>query len=198
MRTLAAGAREDGLSPECEAAMAELIARHQMAVYGTIVKMLGDRTEAQDLAQQVFLRVYKAAPNYKPTAQFRTWLFTIVRNLVFNESRRRSRAKFLPLATGEPGREDRDDPHAAHQELPDPKMKTPGQEALDHEMIAAVDRAILALPEQQRLAVVLRRYDELSYDEIAEVMKTTVPSVKSLLFRARETLREALRAYLDE
>src|SRR6202789_2444632 len=80
-----------------EEALRELIEKHQGAVYGTIAKMLGDPVEAQDLAQQVFVRVYRAAGSYRATAQFKTWMFTIVRNLVFNEHRRRSRATFLPL-----------------------------------------------------------------------------------------------------
>src|SRR5271163_3189262 len=80
-----------------EDALRELIEKHQGAVYGTIAKMLGDPIEAQDLAQQVFVRVYRAAGAYRASAQFRTWMFTIVRNLVFNEHRRRSRAILLPL-----------------------------------------------------------------------------------------------------
>src|ERR1700735_2437631 len=80
-----------------EAALRELIEKHQGAVYGTIAKMLGDPVEAQDLAQQVFVRVYRAAGTYRATAQFKTWIFTIVRNLVFNEHRRRSRATLISL-----------------------------------------------------------------------------------------------------
>src|ERR1700748_3025522 len=75
-----------------EAALSELISRYQHLVYGTIVKLLGDNVEAEDLAQQVFVRVYRAAKGYRPTASFKTWLFTILRNLVFNEHRRRNRA----------------------------------------------------------------------------------------------------------
>src|SRR5580658_9068313 len=80
-----------------ETALRELIEKRQGAVYGTIAKMLGDPVEAQDLAQQVFVRVYRAAGAYRATAQFKTWIFTIVRNLVFNEHRRRSRATLVPL-----------------------------------------------------------------------------------------------------
>src|ERR1700727_2352110 len=80
-----------------EEALRELIEKHQGAVYGTISKMLGDPVEAQDLAQQVFVRVYRAAGSYRAVAQFKTWMFTIVRNLVFNEHRRRSRATFISL-----------------------------------------------------------------------------------------------------
>jgi RNA polymerase sigma-70 factor (ECF subfamily) len=156
--------------------------------------MLGDPVEAQDLAQQVFVRVYRAAESYRAVAQFRTWMFTIVRNLVFNEHRRRSRATLIPLhapdadASGNP----------AGLDLPDTAEKSPGERALEREMMAAIDRAILALPDQQRLAIVLRRYDEFSYEEIAAILKTSVPATKSLLFRARETLRKALQDYLEE
>lgn len=175
-----------------EAAFRQLVERHQRAVYGTIVKMLGDPIEAEDLAQQVFLRVYRAADRYEARAQFRTWLFTIVRRLVFNEHRRRGRAWLQPIIT-EADRSD-DQPHAP--ELADSTVKHPDRDLLDREMMQAVDRAILALPEQQRLAVLLRRYDELPYDEIASVLKTSVSATKSLLFRARETLRKELQAYM--
>jgi RNA polymerase sigma-70 factor (ECF subfamily) len=178
-----------------EKALRELIEKHQGAVYGTIAKMLGDPAEAQDLAQQVFVRVYRAAPTYRATAQFKTWMFTIVRNLVFNEHRRRSRAVFVSLypldnETGHTG-------GSSGLDLPDMANKAPGENMLQQEMLRKIDEAILALPEQQRLAIVLRRYDEFSYEQIAEILKTSVPATKSLLFRARETLRVALRDYLD-
>src|ERR1700744_6498786 len=80
-----------------EEALRELIEKHQGTVYGTIAKMLGDPVEAQDLAQRVFVRIYRAAPTYRATAQFKTWMFTIARNLVFNEHRRRSRAIMVPI-----------------------------------------------------------------------------------------------------
>jgi RNA polymerase sigma-70 factor (ECF subfamily) len=176
-----------------EEALRELIEKHQGAVYGTIAKMLGDPIEAQDLAQQVFVRVYRAAGTYRATAQFKTWMFTIVRNLVFNEHRRRSRATFISLHPPE----NESSGSGGGLDLPDTMNKTPGESALQEEMLRAFDGAILALPEQQRLAIVLRRYDEFSYEQIAEILKTSVPAVKSLLFRARETLRLALRDYLE-
>ncbi len=178
-----------------ETALRELIEKHQGAVYGTISKMLGDPIEAQDLAQQVFVRVYRAAGTYRATAQFKTWMFTIVRNLVFNEHRRRSRATLIPLHA--PDQESSGSGHSTGLDLPDLANKTAGENALREEMLQAIDAAILALPEQQRLAIVLRRYDEFSYEQIAGILKTSVPATKSLLFRARETLRVALRDYLD-
>jgi RNA polymerase sigma-70 factor (ECF subfamily) len=178
-----------------EIALRDLVEKHQGAVYGTIAKMLGDPVEAQDLAQQVFLRVYRAAGSYRATAQFKTWMFTIVRNLVFNEHRRRSRATFVSLSQME--NESSPSGTATGLDLPDHATKTPGENALQQEMLRAIDAAIVSLPEQQRLAIVLRRYDEFSYEQIAEILKTSVPATKSLLFRARETLRVALKDYLD-
>ncbi len=165
-----------------ESAMRELIERHQNRVYGAIVRMLGSEREAEDLAQQVFVRIWKSAGRYQPSAKFTTWLYTIVRNLVFNESRRRSRA-------------DRSDP--VDDEMRDEHQKTPSAEMLDTEKFAAIQAAIDALPEQQRMAIVLRRYEEMPYEEMAVVLKQTVPGVKSLLFRARTALRESLAKYLD-
>ena len=178
-----------------ERALGELITKHQGAVYGTIAKMLGDPTEAQDLAQQVFVRVYRAAGSYRATAQFKTWIFTIVRNLVFNEHRRRSRATLISL---HPVDNEHGHGNSTGLDLPDTANRTPDAEMLQAEMLRKIDEAILALPEQQRLAIVLRRYDEFSYEQIAEILKTSVPATKSLLFRARETLRLALRDYLDQ
>jgi RNA polymerase sigma-70 factor (ECF subfamily) len=178
-----------------EDALRELIEKHQGAVYGTIAKMLGDPVEAQDLAQQVFVRIYRAAASYRANAQFKTWMFTIVRNLVFNEHRRRSRAQFVSLHPNE--NESGQGGSSLGLDLPDLGSKSPGERVLEQEMLRQIDEAILALPEQQRLAIVLRRYDEFSYEEIAEILKTSVPATKSLLFRARETLRIALQDYLE-
>jgi RNA polymerase sigma-70 factor (ECF subfamily) len=182
------------IAAEDEQALRELIEKHQGTVYGTIAKMLGDPIEAQDLAQRVFVRIYRAAPTYRATAQFKTWMFTIVRNLVFNEHRRRSRATLVPLHP--PDVESATGPLPA-LDLADTTHKSPSERLLQNEMMRAVNAAILELPEQQRLAMILRRYDEFSYEEIAEVLKTSVSATKSLLFRARETLRDALNAYLE-
>lgn len=173
-------------------AFQELVEMHQHRVIGTVAKMLGDDAEAEDVAQQVFVRVWRSAERYEPTAKFTTWLFTILRNLVFNEIRRRSRHPVTSL----------DQPRGEGEERPrdtaDVRTKTPDTSLLDGEMMDAIQRAIDELPETQRLAVIMRRYDETPYEEIAEVLDLTVPSVKSLLFRARTELREKLKQYLDE
>lgn len=167
----------------------ELIERHQNAVIGTIAKMLGNANEAEDIAQQVFLRLWKSRSRYKPSAKFTTFLYTITRNLVFNESRRRSRRKETSL-----------DQHKEDYELelPANPNQQPDNEQLNAELRGAIASAIEALPEKQRLAVILRRYQNLPYEEIGEVLDLTVPAVKSQLFRARGTLREALAGYLGK
>jgi RNA polymerase sigma-70 factor (ECF subfamily) len=170
-------------------AFERLVESHQARVIGTIVKMLGDETEAEDIAQQVFIRVWHSAARYKPTAKFTTWLFKITRNLVFNEVRRRRRHPVTPLE-----RETGD----RHVQVPDPAAKAPDATVLDGEMQAAIQQAIDSLPESQRLAIVLRRYEEMPYEEIGAVLKLSVPAVKSLLFRARTELREKLKVYLSE
>lgn len=176
-------------------AFRELVEMHQSAVIGTCARMLGNQSEAEDVAQQVFLRVWKAAPRYEPTARFSTWLFTIVRNLVFNECRRRSRRPTVSLDAPRPGDESS---HGASRDWADARAKPADAAAVQAELEMAIDRAIAALPEQQRLAMTLRQYQDLPYEEIALVLATSVPAVKSLLFRARTQLRISLRDYLGE
>jgi RNA polymerase sigma-70 factor (ECF subfamily) len=168
-------------------AFGQLVERHQALVIGTVGRMLGSNSDVEDVAQQVFIRVWKSAPRYRPTAKFTTWLLTITRNLVFNESRRRKRhpAGTLDVHEGEES-----------LALPDHARRTPDEALLERELQSAIDKAILALPEKQRMAVVLRRYEDKSYEEIGDVLDLSVPAVKSVLFRARVELREALQAYL--
>jgi RNA polymerase sigma-70 factor, ECF subfamily len=158
-----------------------LVETHQARIIGTISKMLGSDAESEDLAQQVFIRVWKSAPRYQPTAKFTTWLFRITRNLVFNELRRKR--------------------HFADQaeEIPEPTERAdqePDQVLLGEELQLAIRDAINRLPESQRMAIILRRYEEMPYEEIAKVMGTTIPAVKSILFRARAELRDRLAKYL--
>ncbi len=164
-----------------------LIERHQLRVLGTITKMLGDEIEAEDLAQQVFVRVWKSAKRYVPSAQFTTWLLTIMRNLVFNEMRRRQRFKLISGGV---------EFEEVMQTLKDLSTLSPSQKILDWEMQEMIQAAIDQLPTPQRLALVLRRYEEMSYEEIAQVLGASLPAVKSMLFRAREELKRHLRRYL--
>jgi len=169
-------------------AFEQLIEAHQTRVVGTIAKILGDEMDAEDIAQQVFIRIWNSASRYQPTAKFTTWLFKITRNLVFNELRRRKRHPAVNIE--EPDEE-------RHFQMPDRTAPPPDVSMLDQEMQAAIQRAIDSLPEIQRMAIVLRRYEDLSYEEIANVLSLSVPAVKSLLFRARGDLREKLQQYLE-
>ena len=166
-----------------------LVELHQSAVIGTVAKMLGGASEAEDIAQQVFIRIWKSAKRYQPQAKFTTWMFTITRNLVFNETRRRKRKPTVSV-------EEREE--ESHQQVEDVHSTTPDQDVLHSELERSVDDAIQALPDKQRLAVVLRRYEEMPYEEIGRVLSMSVPAVKSLLFRARTQLKESLEKYLAE
>jgi RNA polymerase sigma-70 factor (ECF subfamily) len=176
-------------------AFSELVECHQQRVVGTVARMLGgDAADAEDIGQQVFLRVWKSAPRYEPTAKFTTWLYTITRNLVFNEMRRRKHRPVVSLDAELPGENNANEGSAR---IEDTQSAGPDATLLETELQQAIADAIAQLPETQRLAIVMRRYEELSYEEIAGVLKLTVPAVKSLLFRARVLLREKLTRYLD-
>ena len=169
-------------------AFEQLIERHQTLVAGTVARMLGSNSDVEDIAQQVFIRVWKSAGRYVARAKFTTWLLKITRNLVFNEMRRAKRHPHLPVQI---------DPEAEEMPLKDEAMATPDANLLQAELQAEIEKAIMLLPNTQRMALVLRRYEELSYEEIADVLDLSVPAVKSLLFRARTELRERLKGYLE-
>ena len=166
-----------------------LVTRHQHSVVGTAAKMLGGAADAEDIGQQVFVRVWKHAARYQPSAKFTTWLMTITRNLVFNELRRRRRSQQVSMDT--------DEGDTIRHQFVDEQAAPPSEEILDSELQEAIDAAIASLPETQRLAIVLRRYESMPYEEIAEVLKTSVPAVKSILFRARAELKARLKKYLE-
>ena len=168
-------------------AFEELIEKHQALVAGTVARMLGSNSDVEDIAQQVFIRVWKSARRYVPRAKFTTWLLKITRNLVFNELRRTKRRAHIPLQ-----------PEAAAEDLPlkDDINLAPDASLLETELRQTIEEAILQLPETQRMALVLRRYEQLSYEAIADVLDLSVPAVKSVLFRARSELRTRLSKYL--
>jgi RNA polymerase sigma-70 factor (ECF subfamily) len=168
-------------------AFEELIERHQALVAGTVARMLSSNSDVEDIAQQVFIRVWKSARRYVPRAKFTTWLLKITRNLVFNELRRTKRHAHVPLQS-EPGAED--------PPVKDETNLAPDASLLESELQRTIEEAILQLPETQRMALVLRRYEQLSYEQIAEVLDLSVPAVKSVLFRARSELRSRLSKYL--
>lgn len=172
-------------------AFALLVRRHQHLIHGTVARMIGtDSAEIEDVAQQVFVRAYRAAPRYQATAKFTTWLLTICRNCVFTHLKQRKRWRTEPLERPD----DEEGPGGPRFE--DPAAGTSRDALMEKELQEALQAALGRLPEKQRMALVLRQYEQLDYEEIAAALQTSVPSVKSLLFRARETLREALQVYL--
>jgi RNA polymerase sigma-70 factor (ECF subfamily) len=172
-------------------AFEELVNRYKQPVTNFLYRTLGDPTEAEDLAQNVFLQVYKSAERYKVSAKFTTWLFTIARNLCLNEIRRRSRHPAESL----------DAPHPEHEDQPqrqfeDSRTSSPPDALLHGELEEKIRRALGELPENQRLAILLCRQDELSYEDIARVLGCSLPATKSLIHRGRETLKQRLKPYL--
>ena len=169
------------------AAFEVLIERHQALVAGTVARMLGSNSDVEDLAHQVFLRVWRSAGRYVPRAKFTTWLLKITRNLVFNEMRRTKRQAHVPMQT---------EPQGDDLPIKDESVRSPAESLLEHELQQAIEEAIIHLPETQRMALILRRYEGRSYEEIGEILELSVPAVKSVLFRARTELRGRLANYL--
>lgn len=177
------------------AAFEELMRRYQNRVLTVLEHMVRDRDLAEDLAQDVFLRVYRARKSYVPGSRFSTWLFTIVNNVASNARRTRSRRKEVQLAGSDSGT-------LAGGMLEQMAQAASGlmpQRQLDKaEMRELVRLALGELNERQRMAVLLSKFESLSYTDIGEIMGLTPQAVKSLLSRARLALREVLEPYLTE
>jgi RNA polymerase sigma-70 factor (ECF subfamily) len=175
------------------AAFEELMLRYQNRLVSLLGHLVGHRDMAEDLAQDVFLRVYRARKRYVPGSKFSTWLFTIANNVASNALRTLSRRKEVNVtpSTGDSSM----NPVVAGAAAASALMPT---RLLDKaELQAAVQQAIETLNERQRMGVLLAKFEHLSYEEIGEVMEMTPQAVKSLLARARENLRGALEPYMD-
>jgi RNA polymerase sigma-70 factor, ECF subfamily len=167
-----------------------LYERHNRLAYAVIYRHLGNSSVAEDLVQEAFMRVYRAADTYEPTAKFSTWFYTIVTNLCLNYKRTRARDRLRLLSGGGEGDAQLEEIAAAEEAEHD---------SLDVEERTRVVRAALdELPDNQRMVLILSRYEDKSYEEIAEILDTTVPAIKSLASRARTTLREKLQRFFDE
>ena len=173
------------------AAFTALAEKYKQPVMNLAARTLRDPTEAEDLAQNVFVQVFKSAARYQTTAKFSTWLFTIARNLCLNEIRRRSRHPAESLDAPHPDKEDQ----PRHQ-FEDLKNCSPPDCLLRGELAQKIEQALAGLPENQRTAILLCRQDELSYEEIAEVLGCSLSATKSLIHRGRETLKSKLKPYL--
>jgi len=172
-------------------ALAELVDKYKQPVMNLVYRMLRDITEAEDVAQMVFVQVYKSAHRYQAASKFSTWLFTIARNLCLNEIRRRSRH---PADSMDAPRPDREDQRA--QQFEDTRNFGPPESLLQGELEEKIEQALAELPENQRTAILLCRQDEMSYEEIAVVLGCSLSATKSLIHRGREALKLKLKPYL--
>ena len=170
------------------AAFEQLVTRNQERVFRLAMRYVGDASTAEDITQEVFVRVFNAGENYQPTARFTTWVYRITVNLSLNALRDSQGRPEVPLdgemewtlaVRGNPGSEEA------------------GAEMESEELSEAVARVVKGLPEAQRTVLLLRRYEEMSYEEIGELMGKAATAVKSLLARARQNLRAALRKHLE-
>lgn len=165
------------------ASFALLLERHRAPVIHFLYRMVQNQAVAEELAQEVFLRVYRARASYEPTAKFTTWLFRIATHLALN---------FLRDGKNERGQESLDEEMpAGGRQVPD-RRPTVEQNLLNEVRLMEVRRAIYSLPAKQRAAVLMHKYHELEYSQIARVLNCSESAVKSLLFRAYETLRARL------
>ena len=168
-----------------EKAFEALVERHQTRVYHLAYRFLGNAEDAQDAAQEAFVKVYQARKTYQPYARFTTWLYTIVKNTCLKALARARPTVSLDedMGTGE---------GAMPRQVADPNMPTPAETLRRKEQAELVRRAVDSLPEPQRLAVLLSRFEGMSYEEIAGVLGCSAKAVKSMLHRARLALRERL------
>ncbi|MGA2281406.1 MAG: sigma-70 family RNA polymerase sigma factor [Verrucomicrobiota bacterium] len=173
-------------------AFAELVDKYKQPVMNFVYRSLRDEIEAEDLAQTVFLQVYKSRSRYKQTAKFSTWLFTIARNLCLNEFRRRARHPAESIE--ETHAENEDQPQRQYE---DKSQMAPPEKLLHGELIQKIEEALAELPDNQRSAILLCRQEDLSYEEIAGILDCSLSATKSLIHRGRETLKEKLKRYLS-
>lgn len=177
------------------AAFEDLVQRYQHRVLGILHHMIGGGDEVDDLAQEVFLRVFRSRKNYKPTAKFSTWLYTITNNLALNALRDRRRKPVVSVKGSESGVMGAR-PLERLAEAPSGAM--PSRVFAKVEMAEIVRAAVAQLSDEQRMAVILNKFEEMDYRQIALVMNKSEMAIKSLLSRARASLREILAPYLAE
>jgi RNA polymerase sigma-70 factor (ECF subfamily) len=162
-----------------------LLQKYRTPLVNFLYRMVRDAATAEDLAQEVFLRVYRARKQYSPSAKFTTWLFRIATNLALN-SVRDNRYKRMQVSLDAPAEEDE-----APVQLPGREMRI-DEHMVERDRAQIIRRAVAALPEKQRVAVLLHKYEEMDYGEIAKILECSESALKSLLFRAYETLRVQL------
>jgi RNA polymerase sigma-70 factor (ECF subfamily) len=174
-----------------DAAFEYLVQKYRRPMVSYMYRMSHNVAAAEDLAQEVFLRVYRSRANYEPSAKFATWLYRIATNLAVNHARdSRHERPETSVSIDEPDQET-----GLALDLPDTSLSA--EEALlRRERMAAIRQRVQSLPERQRTAVVMHKYQQMDYHQIAEVLKLSESATKSLLFRAYETLRVQLKEFL--
>jgi len=174
-----------------QAAFEYLVQKYRRPMVSFMYRMARNTAAAEDLAQEVFLRVYRSREGYEASAKFTTWLYRIATNLAVNHARdTRHERPEVTVSLDEP-----DEESGTTIELPDGGLNAE-QMMVRRERMLAIRRKVEALPELQRLAVIMHKYQQMDYKQIAEVLKKSESATKSLLFRAYETLREQLKEYL--
>lgn len=173
-------------------AFERLVEKYQSAVVAFCYRFVPDRGEAEDLAQATFVQIYRSAARFRPENRFRAWMFTIARNLCLNEIRRRRNRPSDSLE-----RLTESDSAAVIVPFETSATAAPEALALRNELVSLVAEAMAALPENQRSALSLFQEQGLRYEEIAETLGLSVGATKSLIFRARETMRQKVKPYLE-
>lgn len=176
-------------------AFSKLVTTYQDRLTTIFLHMTQNQESAEDLAQDVFMRIYRARNGYQPTAKFSTWLFRIANNLAINAHRKKMKRKEVALPAGETTSMSGVRPEGTA--LADKSALMPTRQIDRHELQAVVQKAMDQLNERQRLTVLLHKFEGMSYIEIADSMEMTVPAVKSLLSRARDSLRTSLEPYMQ-
>lgn len=174
------------------AAFDVLLAKYRRPIVSFMYRMVHNQAIAEELAQEVFLRVYRSRETYRAEARFSTWLYRIATNLGVNHARNTKKERSAPAVF-------LDEPDAESGATPDVADARPTVEAtmLRRERLQAIRQHVLALPERQKTAVLMHKYEGLDYKQIGDVLKLSESATKSLLFRAYQTLREKLKEFIE-
>jgi RNA polymerase sigma-70 factor (ECF subfamily) len=175
-----------------EEAFAEIVSRYRNPLTNYLYRMLGDYEEAVDLAQETFVRVYFAIERYHTDYAFSTYIYRIATNLAISELRRKKRRRILSL-TGLFHTEE----HETQEFHPPDEKALPDENMVEAERNRTIERAISALPDKYRAPIILREIEELSYEQIAQILGLGLGTTKSRISRARALLREKLKHYLE-